>query len=281
MRIVWMHRSLYCDRSRHRGALAVRVDPMSYLEVAGHRIWHEVTGSGDPVVLLHGAFTGATSFAAQAPYLERAGRQVYVPERPGHAHSPDLDEPFGYQRMAEHTADYLREVLDGPADLIGWSDGAVVALLVARDSPELVRRQVLIGQYFNSSGRATDDEVEEMLGAAETIGFLRAEYDAVSPDGPEHFMVVHAKTMRMIATEPEIDLATLDRVAAPTLVVQGDRDLVTIAHSQAVVGALPHGRLAVLPGTHLLPIEAPELINPMLDRFLDPGRGFAESPSLG
>lgn len=251
---------------------------MSYIEIAGHRIWQEVSGSGDPVVLLHGAFAGASSFGAQTPYLVRAGRRVLVPERPGHAHSPDLDEPFTYRRMAEHTADYLDAVLDGPADLVGWSDGAVVALLLARDRPELVRRQVLIGQYYNSSGKAPDDEIEGMLDDEETIGFLRAEYDTVSPDGPEHFAVVHAKTMRMIATEPEIDLASLSRIGAPTLVLQGDRDLVTLDHSRAVAASMPHARLAVLPGTHLLPIEAPDLVNPLLTGFLDPGREFTTSP---
>lgn len=251
---------------------------MSYIEVGGHRIWHEVGGSGEPVVLLHGAFAGASSFGAQVPYLIEAGRRVYAPERPGHAHSPDLDEPFTYRRMAEHTADYLAAVLDGPADLVGWSDGAVVALLLARDRPELVRRQVLIGQYYNSAGKEPDDEIEALLGDEDATAFLRAEYDAVSPDGPEHFAVVHAKTMRMIATEPEIDLASLNRVGAPTLVLQGDRDLVTLAHGQDVVAAIPRARLAVLPGTHLLPIEAPDLVNPLLTAFVDPGRAFPEPP---
>lgn len=251
---------------------------MGYLEVGGHRIWHEVSGSGEPVVLLHGAFAGASSFGAQTPYLTGAGRRVHVPERPGHAHSPDLDEPFTYQRMAEHTADYLEAVLDGPADLVGWSDGAVVALLVARGRPDLVRRQVLIGQYYNSSGRAPEDQIEELLGDEDAMGFLRAEYDTVSPDGPEHFAVVHAKTMRMITTEPEIDVASLARVGAPTLVLQGDRDLVTLAHSNAVAASMPHARLAVLPGTHLLPIEAPDLVNPLLAAFLDPHRDLTESP---
>ena len=62
---------------------------------------------------------------------------------------------------------------------------------------------------------------------ARSLGFLRAEYDQVSPDGPAHFPTVYAKTLRMLATEPELDLASLARVAAPTLVLQGDRDEVT------------------------------------------------------
>ena len=100
------------------------------------------------------------------------------------------------------------------------------------------------------------------------MGFLRAEYDQVSPNGPEHFPVVFAKTLRMLATEPELDLASLATVGAPTLVLQGDRDEVTLEHGAAVATALPHGRLAVLPGTHALPVENPAVANALLVWFL-------------
>jgi hypothetical protein len=98
--------------------------------------------------------------------------------------------------------------------------------------------------------------------------FLRGGYDPVSPDGPGHFPVVYAKTMQMLATEPELDLGSLAAVGAPTLVLQGDRDDVTLEHGAAVAAALPEGRLAVLPGTHLLPIENPEVVNALLLWFL-------------
>jgi pimeloyl-ACP methyl ester carboxylesterase len=109
--------------------------------------------------------------------------------------------------------------------------------------------------------------------------YLRQEYDQVSPDGPEHFVEVYAKTMHMIRTEPEIDLATLRDVAAPTLVLQGDRDEVTVEHSQAVVAALPDARLAVLPGTHGLPMETPDLVNALLISFLRAGSSPPVWPS--
>jgi pimeloyl-ACP methyl ester carboxylesterase len=72
----------------------------------------------------------------------------------------------------------------------------------------------------------------------------------------------------MVKSEPEIDLATLSSVKAPTLVLQGDRDEVTVEHSAAVVRALRHARLAVLPGTHALPVERPDLVNPLIVSFL-------------
>ena len=77
--------------------------------------------------------------------------------------------------------------------------------------------------------------------------------------------------MHMIATEPEIELAELAGVRAPTLVLQGDRDEVTIEHSLDVVAAIPEARLAVLPGTHGLPIESPDVVNALLVAFLRNG----------
>jgi pimeloyl-ACP methyl ester carboxylesterase len=244
---------------------------VSYLEIAGHRVWHEVSGSGEPVVLLHGAFSGASSWGAQTPALVNAGFTVYAPERRGHVHTPDIEGPLTYSVMADDTIAYLDAVVQ-PAHLVGWSDGAVVGLLVALRRPDLVKRLVLIGQYYNSSGKVDGplmDAIKDL--SSETVQFLRAEYDAESPDGPDHFPVVHAKTLHMVDTEPEIDLETLGGIQAQTLVLQGDRDEVTLEHSQAVAAALPNARLAVLPGSHGLPIESPDVVNPLLISCLRSG----------
>ncbi len=246
-------------------------DTAAYIEVAGLRTWHEITGEGEPVALLHGAFGGATSFFAQTPFLVAAGYRVHVPERRGHMRTPDVEGPLTYSVMADDTIAYLDQEVETPAHLVGWSDGAVVALLMAQRRPDLVRRMVLIGQYYNSGGKRPGSTLEQDLSSPDALGFLRDEYARVSPDGGEHFPVVHAKTLQMILTEPEIDLATLRDVAAPTLVLQGDRDEVTLDHSQAVAAALPDARLAVLPGTHGLPIESPEVVNPLLVQFLRGG----------
>ena len=244
------------------------VDGGCYVDVAGHPIWHFDSGDGSPVVLLHGAFAGASSFGAQIPELLRSGWRVLAPERAGHGHSPDDDRPFHYSGMADDTIGYLDTVLGTSSRLVGWSDGAVVALLVAQRRPDLVDRMVLVGQYFNSDGKVADGITDSLLVGSETIRFLSAEYDAASPDGPDHFAEIHRKTLAMIGSEPEIELASLGDVTTPTLVVQGDRDEVTVAHTLAVVDALGDARAAVLPGTHLLPLESPDVFNPLMLSFL-------------
>ena len=227
-------------------------------------------------MLLHGAFSGAAGWTAQAPALVSAGFRVQVPERRGHAHTRDVDGPLTYAAMAADTVAYLEAEVRGPAHLVGWSDGAVVALLVALRRPDLLRRMVLIGQYYNSAGRVPGSDLDRLLHSAEAKEFLRQGYDLVSPDGPGHFEVVYAKTMTMIDSEPEIDLAALTAVSAPTLVLQGDRDEVTLEHGAAVAATLGDGRLAVLPGTHGLPVEVPGLVNTLLVSFL---RGAVPAPA--
>ena len=77
--------------------------------------------------------------------------------------------------------------------------------------------------------------------------------------------------MEMIRTEPELDINTFAGIEAQTLVLQGDRDAVTVEHSQLVADTLADGRLAVLPGSHGLPIESPAVVNPLLISFLRSG----------
>ncbi|MEE4023631.1 alpha/beta hydrolase [Gordonia sp. PKS22-38] len=233
------------------------------------RIWHEIDGDGRPVVLLHGAFSGASAWGGQVPALVEAGWRVYCPERHGHGHSPDVTDEFHYADMADETIAYLDEVVGGPAELIGWSDGAVVAVLVALRRPDLVGHLILIGQYFNSSGRATGGMLDALETAdQDTVDFFAAEYASESPDGADHFPIVWDKTMAMIRSEPEIDLAELSAISAPTLVMQGDRDEVTLDHSVGVVDSIAGARLCVIPGSHLIPIEAPQSVNSVLLQFL-------------
>lgn len=245
---------------------------MTYIDVAGLATWHEIVGEGDPLVLLHGAFAGASSWFAQTPALAAAGFEVYVPERRGHVHTRDVEGPLTYSVMADDTIAYLETAVGRRAHLVGWSDGAVVGLLVAQRRPELVDRLVLIGQYYNSGGKVAGGLADEGLELdGDAISFLRTEYDQVSPDGPDHFPVVYAKLLQMIRTEPELDLASFAAVTTPTLVLQGDRDEVTLEHSAAVTQTLPNARLAVLPGSHGLPIESPDVVNPLLISFLRGG----------
>lgn len=248
-----------------------QVDGGVYVEVGGRQIWHFRGGdpSGPPTVLVHGAFGAASTWGAQFRDLMDAGLDLYVPERSGHGHSPDQDGPFTYADMVIATIEYLEQVVGAPANLIGWSDGGVIALLVARQRPDLVHRIVTVSAFVNQSGHTASAALDEIRNPeSSSVAHLRSAYSANSPDGPEHFDTIHAKTMTMLAEGPDFELAHFAPITAPALVVTGDCGIVAPEHALHLARTLPHGRLAVLPGTHILPLESPELFNPLAISFL-------------
>jgi pimeloyl-ACP methyl ester carboxylesterase len=239
-----------------------------YVNAGGVSTYYETHGEGAPLILLHGGLATAESWAMQTPALAERYR-VYVPERRGHGRTPDVAGPMTYEMMAADTAAFLDASGTGAAHLVGWSDGAVVGMLVALRRPEMVRKLVVIGQYFNFDG-----QVPEFRAMIDYWGYnipeeLHELYDQASPDGPEHFPVVLEKMMRMWREEPDISLPELAGVRAPTLVMQGDDDIVQVEHSTAVAATLPDAQLAVIPGSsHMAPLEKPDLVNRLILDFL-------------
>ncbi len=246
-----------------------------YVDAAGLRTYYEAEGAGEPLVLLHGGFGTVETFSALTPRLAARCR-VYVPERRGHGRTPDVEGPITYDLMAADTIAFMEAVGLPGAHLVGWSDGAVVGLLVALRRPDLARRLVMIGQHVNPEGLRP--EARELLGQ-ETIPdilppILRDTYAAISPDGPAHWDVVVDKVWHMIRTEPNLALGELAAVSAPTLIIMAEHDVPTIEHAEAMRRALPDARLEVVPdATHGLPMEKPEVVAGLVLDFLGAGAG--------
>jgi pimeloyl-ACP methyl ester carboxylesterase len=172
------------------------VDVGEYVTAGGVRTYYEIYGEGESLVLLHGGLATAESWAMQVPALGERYR-VYAPERRGHGRTPDVAGPITYEMMAADTAAFLDAAGIRATHLVGWSDGAVVGMLIALRRLELVRKLVVIGQYFNADGKVP--EFRELIDywGSNPPEWLHEVYDRVSPDGPEHFPVVLEKIMRM------------------------------------------------------------------------------------
>ena len=236
-----------------------------YVELGTVSTWYDEHGAGEPLVLLHGGLVDARFLSPNlGPLAEHF--HVYTPERRGHGHSPDVDGPITYQLMADDTIAFLDEVIGAPADLVGHSDGAFVAMLVAMQRPELVNRLVMISGGYNKSGEAMPDMEFDV---DEVVQFLGEAYGEVSPDGAAHFPVVVAKIAEMARTEPNLDASELAKVTHRSLVMFSDDDLVTMTHVVEMYDALPNAELAVVPGTsHFLTQEKPHLVNAIVLDFL-------------
>jgi len=206
-----------------------------YVQLGAVKTWYDQHGEGEPLVLMHGGLVDARFFEPNlAALIERF--HVYTPERRGHGHTPDVDGPITYQLMADDTIAFLDEVVGRPADLVGHSDGAFVAMLVAMQRPELLNRLVMISGGYDKSGEA----MPEMELDVDQVGqFLGPAYGEVSPDGEAHFPVVVAKIGEMMKTEPHLDVAELALVRQRSLVMFSDDDLMTLTHAVDMYDALP------------------------------------------
>ncbi|MGV9858944.1 alpha/beta fold hydrolase [Gordonia sp. NPDC003425] len=248
-----------------------RIDGGSYLDIDGRLVWHFESGDphGHPTVLVHGAYASAATWGAQISEFADSGLHVFVPERSGHGHSPDRSGPYTFDDMTDQVIGYLDRVIGGPAHLVGWSDGGVVVLRIALLRPDLVRRVVATCSYVNLDGAAPSDFIERAARREPSIvDFVRAGFLESSPDGLTEFDEIYDKTLDLLSSGPHYRVDDFAGVSAPTLVVAADRGVVRLEHATALARVMPRGRLAVLPGTHILPVESPELFNPLVLSFL-------------
>jgi pimeloyl-ACP methyl ester carboxylesterase len=226
--------------------------------------WYDEHGAGAPLVLLHPGGADSRAWEANLPPLAERFH-VYTPDRRGHGRTADVAGPITFDAMARDTIAFIEAVTAGPVDLVGCSDGASVALLVAWMRPDLVQRLVFVCGVFHHEGWLPGSiELDE-----EADAFLGDWYGEVSPDGREHWPVVKAKLHEAHLSEPALTRDDLARVPCPTLVMQGDRDEMPIEHSAELFRALPDAQLAVVPGaSHGLLVERPELCNAIIANFL-------------
>jgi pimeloyl-ACP methyl ester carboxylesterase len=143
--------------------------------------------------------------------------------------------------------------------------GALAALLVAHQRPDLVQRLLCVAGPFHRSG-CVASAIEPGL---ETPAFLVSSYGEVSPDGQEHYQVVQRKLDQMHTLGPTLTTDDLGSIGCRTLVMVGDDDEVPLEHAVAFYRALPRGEFAVVPGTsHGLLVEKPDLCNKIVVDFL-------------
>ncbi len=253
-----------------------------YAPVNDLQMYYEIHGSGGvPVVLLHGAYmnTGLMEFLLSG--LANT-RQVIAVDLQGHGRTADVDRPITYEQMAEDVAALMEHLGIAQADLVGYSMGGSIALLLAMRHPERVHKVVAASGQYRLDGLYP----EVIAGIAEfTIEMMLAtpwyeEYAAVAPN-PEDFPTLFEKLKRLDAEEFAWDEAEIEAIAAPTLLIYGDADVIRPEHMVELfrllgggvpgdLTGLPKARLAILPSTtHVGVMNRADWLLPMITEFLD------------
>ena len=230
----------------------------------------KISGTGPDFVLLHGGAGGAADLAALHDLLQ-PGRRIIAPDQRAHGRSPDIGE-LTYAAMAGDTAALLDELGVRGADVVGWSDGGILALLLARDRPELIGRAVPISANVSSAPPAPAAMPREALDWVRDHGdesmTLPAGREEL-PGASEAWPAVVRRLQAMWLGDPGISLTDLTGLSTPILYLAGDRDVVRAEHTLAMFQATPAAQLGIVPGaTHLLPQTHAGAVAALIERFL-------------
>jgi len=242
-----------------------------YAEVNGLKMYYEVHGQGKPLLLLHGAFGTAESWAHVLPLLTKS-RQVIIIEQQGHGHTPDRDAPLSFDRMADDTAALLRKINVRVADVFGYSDGGVVGLRLAMRHPDVVGRLAILGSNAGSLKDAYEPTAyQQFLNLPDDFAppVLKDAYDRVAPDKSKWPLLV--KKIKALGREfPGFADDELRRIKAATLIMQGDRDGVKPEHAVKMMRLIPNAQLAIFPdGDHFILYTRPDKVVEAFMAFFD------------
>jgi len=250
-----------------------------YAPINGLQLYYEIHGpaTGTPLVLIHGGgSTIGTSFGRIIPLLSKSHRVIAV-EMQAHGHTRDIDRPFTFQQDADDIAALLAYLHIPKASVLGFSNGGSTALQVGIRHPSVVDRLVIVSANFRRSGMQAgfwDFMMNETF--AEMPQPYKDAYLAINPSD-EGLHAMHdrdAARMKGFTDFPDEDV---HGIHAPTLVMVGDRDVVTPEHALELSRLVRNGRLCILPGGHgeffgeisfPVPDEVPRAFVSIVEEFL-------------
>ena len=230
------------------------------VHVNGIALWRAEFGppDGKPVVMLHGGLANANYFGAVIPFLVGAGFHVVAVDSRGHGRSTRSAQPYSYELMASDVAAVLDALRIPKADLVGWSDGGIIGIVMALRCPERLRRVFAFGANTSPDGLIPGSGKGGAFAAFEKRA--GAEYRQLSPT-PGEFDSFKRQLSRMWATQPRIAMEQLRTIRTPIVIADGRYDeIIKQSHNRAMAGAIPGGRLVILPGvSHFATVQNPPL----------------------
>ncbi len=246
-----------------------------YADVNGLRLYYEMHGNGSPLVLLHGGMlTLDLNFATLIPTLAKKHRVIGV-EMQGHGRTADIDREISLANLSSDIVALLDVLQIDRAHVLGHSLGAAVALELGVSCPDRVRSLVPVSASVRPDGMHEDlsdpgrQATSTRMPTAQDFTDFSDAYERLSPH-PEHFKEFLATLSASAAALTGWTDQQLAGITAPSLIVVGDHDFMTVEHAALMLDLIPGSQLAVLPGTtHMQATRRADLLLPMLDAFLD------------
>jgi pimeloyl-ACP methyl ester carboxylesterase len=247
------------------------------VEHEGARIWYTTYGSGSPVILLHGGLGHSGNWGYQVPALASSGYRAVLIDSRGHGRSTRDTRPFSYELMASDVLAVMDTLHLEKACLVGWSDGACTALILAAKAPSRIAGVFFFACNMDPSG-------VNPIEASPTLNrcFARHAKDyALLSATPEHFKDFVEDVGLMQRTQPNYSARDLAEINVPVLIVQSEHEeFIKREHAEYLARSIPGAEFIVLNDvSHFAPLQRPEQFNTALLAFVGkvlPGRATFE-----
>jgi len=238
-----------------------------YVENDGARIWYSTYGTGEPVILLHGGLGNAGNWGNQVPALVESGRRVILIDSRGHGRSTRDSRPYTYELMASDVLAVMDSLNVQRAAVVGWSDGACIALILAMQMPARITRVFFFACNMDPSGTKEIAWPNPVIDRC--LSRHRKDYASLSAT-PDQFDDFFAAIGLMMKTEPNYTAAQLAQIRVPVSVAISERDeFIRKEHIEYLARTIPGAQLILLQDvTHFAPLQRPDSFNSVLQTFL-------------
>lgn len=220
-------------------------------------LYYQEQGEGEALFLLHGNGEDGTYFANQISFFSDRYRVIAVDTR-GHGKSPRGTAPFTMEQFAVDLHSLMEKLQIQRGIILGFSDGANIAMKFALKYPDRVKALILNGGNLNTKG------VKRSIQIPIEIGYRFAKLFA----GKSEEAKSHMEILRLMVNEPNIRPEELCAIQAPTLVIAGTRDMIKTAHTELIADHIPNAKLSVIPGDHFIASKNPKDFNGEVENFL-------------
>lgn len=223
----------------------------------GVKLYYEVYGAGEPLLLVHGNGGSIANFKAQIDHF-RKGYKVIAMDSRDQGRSGDSPDKITYEKMTDDLAALLDHLNTGPVNVLGWSDGGIEALLLGVRHPAKVKK--IAAMAANLYPEALHPEILAVVKS------MMDSIPAAARETPQSKREL--KVSQMMFDEPHIDAKALEAITAPTLVLASDHDAIRDEHTLEIYHHIPNSQLCIFPNaTHMVLYDDPALFNATVDRF--------------
>lgn len=230
-----------------------------YYDIRGFKMYAEVYGEGQPLLIIHGNGGSINNFIYQIPYFSTKYKVIVADSR-AQGKSADSGDSLTYEMIADDYAALLDKMNIDSAYVIGWSDGGIEGLLLSIRHPKKVKKLAITGANLVPDTTAVPQEIWDMV--IPSVNELKNKETKSDQEKTQ------LKLFRLLAEQPHISLAELHTIKCPTLVIGGDHDVIKEEHTMLIYKNIAKSYLWILPGSgHSTPVVFKDEFNMIVDRF--------------